>query len=211
MIGRIALLVAIVVTWFGILAAPLAARAQETTAECAGALWLAPAEATPEPEASARTAADAPSWLTTELTDACSGEVFTLADFAGKTLYVESMATWCGECFAQLSRVQEAFTRIPEAERQDIVLVALSSEIDLPREDLARYAAKTSFPLLFAVMPEAMLKTMAADVGREWAIPPAMPYLTVAPDGTISELHTGGSSADELLALFAAVQESAAE
>ena len=47
-------------------------------------------------------------WLTTELTDACSGETFALADFAGKTLYVESMATWCGECYEQLTRVQDA-------------------------------------------------------------------------------------------------------
>ena len=37
-----------------------------------------------------------------------------------------------------------------------------------------------------------------------------MPHLIVAPDGTIGELHTGGSSADELLALFAAAQDTAA-
>ncbi len=211
MIGRIAILATIVAIVFGILTVPFAVLAQETTAECAGAVWLTATEATPEPETSAQTTDAAPSWLATELTDACSGEAFTLADFAGKTLYVESMATWCGECFEQLSRVQEAFARIPETERDEIVLVALSSEIDLPREDLASYAEKTGFPLLFAVMPEAMLKTMVDDIGREWAIPPAMPHLIVSPDGTIGDLHTGGSSAEELLALFAAAQESAAE
>jgi hypothetical protein len=141
--------------------------------------------------------------MTTELTDACSGQTFTLAHFAGKTLYVESMATWCGECYEQLTRVKDAFAQIPDAERNDVVLVALSSEFNLPREDLARYADKTGFPLIFAVMPEAMLKTMVDDVGREWAIPSAMPHLIVAPDGTIGELHSGGSSTDELLATFA--------
>jgi hypothetical protein len=142
-----------------------------------------------------------------ELTDACSGETFTRGAFAGKTLYLESMATWCGECYEQLTRVQRAATQIPEEERGDVVLVALSSETDLPREDLARYAEKTGFPLIFAVMPEAMLKAMVDDLGREWAIPPAMPHLIVAPDGTIGDLHTGGSSPDELLAFFAAAQD----
>jgi hypothetical protein len=208
MIGHMALLVTIVAAWFSLLATPLVVRAQDTTDECASATWLAPLAATPEPKAPAQTTGEAPRWLTTELTDACSGEAFTLADFAGKTLYVESMATWCGECYGQLTRVQEAFAQIPEAEQEDIVLVALSSEIDLPREDLARYADKTGFPLIFAVMPEEMLIVMAQDVGREWAIPPAMPHLIVAPDGTIGELHTGGSSAEELLALLAEVQAS---
>ena len=52
------------------------------------------------------------------------------------------------------------------------------------------------------VMP-ASRTLMVADA----AVPPAMPHLIVAPDGTIGELHTGASSADELLALFTAAQD----
>ena len=64
--------------------------------------------------------------------------------------------------------------------------------------------------MIFAVMPEAMLKAMVDDLGKAVAIPPAMPHLIVAPDGTVGELHTGGSSAEELLALFADAQASSA-
>src|SRR5687767_13772795 len=109
---------------------------------------------------------------------------------------IESMATWCGECYGQLTRVQDAASLIPEDERDDIVLVALSSEVGLPREDLARYAEETGFPLIFAFMPQDMLKAMVDDLAQAVAIPPAMPHLIVAPDGTILELHTGGSSAE---------------
>ena len=35
-----------------------------------------------------------PDWLTMPLTNARSGETFTLADFAGKTVFVHPMATW---------------------------------------------------------------------------------------------------------------------
>jgi hypothetical protein len=184
--------------------------AQESPAICASAFWLEAPAATPEPGAR-QIEEPSPVWMTTELNDACSGEVFALADFAGKTLFVEAMATWCGECYGQLTRVQDAAARIPEEERGDIVLVALSSEVGLPREDLARYAEETGFPMIFAVMPEEMLQAMVDDVGRAVAVPPAMPHLIVAPDGTIGEIHTGGSSAEELLALFAEARESAAE
>ncbi len=188
----------------------VAAGTQDTAAACAGQVWLDVTSATSETDSTAQASSAMPSWMTADLTDACTGEAFTLADFAGKTVYVESMATWCGECYEQLTRVTEAFARIPEAERDNIVLVALSSEIDLPREDLANYAEKTGFPLLFAVMRDDLLKAMVDDLGREWAIPPAMPHLIVSPDGTVGDLHTGGSSVDELLAMFAEARQQTA-
>ena len=192
-----------------LLVTPHPATAQDATT-CASSVWLAPDAATPAAETAGAAAAETPDWMTIELTDACSGKTFTLADFAGKTIYIESMATWCVNCYHQMARAQDAIAQLPEASRSEIVQVALSSEIGLPREDLASYAQKTRFPMIFAVMPEAMLKAMADDLGRDVAVPPAMPHLIVAPDGTIGELHTGGSSADELLALFTAAQATAA-
>ncbi|MBA3414212.1 MAG: redoxin family protein [Chloroflexia bacterium] len=188
------------------------ADAQDAAATCASALWLEPltaaagtAEATP-----AEAGESAPAWTTAELTDACSGQTFTLADFASKTVYVEAMATWCPPCRDQLSRVKEAAAQIPEEEREDIVLVVLSSEIDLPREDLATYAVDNDFPFIFAVMPAEMLQAMAEDLGQEIAVPPATPHLIVAPDGTIGELRTGSAAPEEILALLAETREAPA-
>ena len=206
-IRRLALLTAIAPA----LAAPLlgtaTATGQESPAACTSAAWLEPAAATaPADPTRAEAAEPAPAWLTADLTDACSGESFALADFAGKTVYVEAMATWCPPCRDQLSRVKEAAAQIPEEEREEIVLVALSSEVDLPREDLAAYAVDNDFPFIFAVMPAKMLQAMAEDLGQEIAVPPATPHLIVAPDGTIGELRTGSSSPEEILALFAEAQ-----
>lgn len=189
------------------------AAGQESTADCASALWLEPlADATEEPgEASAaQTTEAAPAWFSTELTDACSGETFALSDFAGKTIYVESMATWCPPCRDQLARVKEAAAQIPTEEREEIVFVALSSEVDLPRETLAEYAATNDFPFVFAVMPAEMLQAMADDLGQEVAVPPATPHLIVAPDGTIGALRTGGESPEDLLSLLNEVRETSA-
>ena len=204
MVPRFALIPALALAWLVPLPGTVFAAVQEPAPACASALWLAPLAATPEARDAvpAAAAADAPAWLTAELTDACSGEVFALADFAGKTAYVEAMATWCPPCRDQLARVKDAAARIPEEERGDVVFVVLSSEVGLPREDLAAYAADNAFPFVFAVMPAEMLRAMADDLGREVAVPPAMPHLIIAPDGTVGELRTGNTAPEDLLVLL---------
>lgn len=166
-------------------------------ASCASALWLdslaTPGEAT-----------DAvPAWMGIQMTDACSGTTFTLADFAGRAMYVEAMATWCPPCREQLDRVKEAATQIPAEERAETVFVALSSEVDLPRETLAQYSVDNSFPFIFAVMPAEMLQAIADDLGQEVAVPPATPHLIVAADGSVGALRTGAEGAADILALLA--------
>jgi len=212
MVRRFFLVAALAAAGIGPLDGFHPAAAQDTAVDCASALWLEPlADAAGTAEAAPPVTAEAaPAWLTTELTDACSGQTFALADFAGKTAYVEAMATWCPPCRDQLARVKDAAARIPEEEREDVVFVALSSEVGLPRETLAAYAADNNFPFIFAVMSEEMLRTMADDLGQEIAVPPAMPHLIVAPNGTIGELHTGSASPEALLALIAEARETAA-
>jgi thiol-disulfide isomerase/thioredoxin len=186
--------------------------AQDAPADCASALWLAPLAAPEETDDTTvrEISEPAAAWMTTELTAACSGESFALADFAGKTIYIESMATWCPPCRDQLVRVKEAAAQIPEDEREEIVFVALSSEVDTPRELLAEYAAANDFPFIFAVMPAEMLQAMADDLGQEIAVPPATPHLIVAPDGTVGALRTGGEAPEDILAGLAEVRETSA-
>jgi thiol-disulfide isomerase/thioredoxin len=185
--------------------------AQEVPTECASAVWLEPLAATPETDDTAvrEITEPAPAWMTMELTDACSGETFALTGFVGKTVYIEAMATWCPPCRDQLARVKEAVVQVPEEEREEIVIVALSSEVDLPRETLADYAASNDFPFIFAVMPAEMLQAMADELGQEIAVPPATPHLIVAPDGAIGEIRTGSESPEDLLALFTETQQTA--
>jgi thiol-disulfide isomerase/thioredoxin len=185
--------------------------AQEKPDECASALWLEPLAAPEESDDTAdrEIAESPPAWMTTELTDACSGQTFTLTDFIGKTVYIEAMATWCPPCRDQLVRVKEATAQLSEEDSEDIVIVALSSEVELPRENLADYAASNELPFIFVVMPVEMLQSMADELGQEIAVPPATPHLIVAPDGAIGEIRTGSESPEDLLALFTETPQAA--
>jgi thiol-disulfide isomerase/thioredoxin len=146
-------------------------------------------------------AAERPSWHQLTLTNARTGEPFTLADFAGKTVYVEPMATWCTNCREQLGIVRDVQAKL---DPDRYVFVGLSVETDLPRETLASYADERGWPWLFAVMSPEMLQELTGTFGLTIGNPPTTPHFVIGPDGTTSALSTGIHPADDLLRDLAA-------
>jgi thiol-disulfide isomerase/thioredoxin len=134
------------------------------------------------------------------LTDARSGDSFTLGGFAGKTVFVEPFATWCSNCRQQLANVNAARQQAGE----DVVFVALSVEPNIGDEILAAYAADTGYDLIFAAMPPDMLQALAAQFGQTISNPPATPHFVIRLDGSTSELVTGIESTEAILAQVAA-------
>jgi thiol-disulfide isomerase/thioredoxin len=142
-------------------------------------------------------------WLDHPLRDAASGETFTLRDYAGAPLLVETMATWCGSCRRQLGNLRDA-SEMLEAADIPVAYVVISVERGLPDPVLADYAARQAFPFRFAVADDAMLGLLADAFGRGVLNPPSTPHLIVAADGTVGPLRTGFASPDELVALLTA-------
>ncbi len=153
----------------------------------------------------------APTWLTLPLTDAQTGKSFTLADFAGKTIVVEPMATWCSICRAQLRNTTAAIAKL-EADKQaeNLVFVALSVETNLTADRLAKYAKDNGFPHVFAIMTQDFLRALVAEFGRAAVTPPSSPGFIIRADGTYTSLETGVQSTDEVLAAIAKEIEAAA-
>ena len=138
-----------------------------------------------------------PAWAALSLTNVRTGEPFTLADFAGKTVFVEPMATWCTNCRAQLNNVKDAKAQLGNS---DVVFVALSVETTLEATALAGYADEHGFDWVFAVATPDLLQQLAGDFGQTIANPPATPHFIISPDGTVSELTTGIENAEAILA-----------
>lgn len=141
-----------------------------------------------------------PAWQLMALTDARSGATFTLADYAGKTVFVEPFATWCSNCRQQLANVHAAGQQAGE----EVVFVALSVEASIGDEALAAYAADTGYDLVFAAMPPEMLQALAAQFGQTISNPPATPHFVIRPDGSTGELVTGIEPTEAILAQVAA-------
>ncbi|KPK03931.1 MAG: hypothetical protein AMJ56_18315 [Anaerolineae bacterium SG8_19] len=148
-------------------------------------------------------ASDRPAWQQLALTNARTGESFTLADFEGRTVFVEPMATWCTNCRQQLTNVREAKQQLAN---DDVVFVALSVETNIDDATLASYADGAVFDWLFAVVTPEMLEQLAGEFGRVIANPPATPHFIIRPDGTYTELVTGIEPADQIISQITAAQ-----
>jgi hypothetical protein len=135
-------------------------------------------------------------WQTLPVTNAATGESFTLGDFHGQTVFVEPMATWCSNCRTQQGEVQQAKAQLGD----DVVFVGLSLETTLPAADLASYAQGNGFDWTYAVMSNDLLAGLADEFGRSITSAPSTPHFIIRPDGSVSELSTGIHSAEDIIA-----------
>ena len=149
----------------------------------------------------AKSASNLAEWLTTTLTDARTGDEFTVDDFLGCTVFVDMMATWCPSCRQQMEYVAAA---AKELDPDRFVFLSISVETELANKDLARYADDASFDWRFSVATPDALKAIVDEFGREAIVPPSVPHVIVEPDGTYGDLHTGYSKPDEIVGLMKA-------
>jgi thiol-disulfide isomerase/thioredoxin len=150
-------------------------------------------EATSVPEGNAY---NAPALTSLELINARTGETFTLADFAGKTVFVEPMATWCPNCRAQQGYVSQAMASLSS---DDFVFISLCVGENVSNETLANYAQQNSFPQLFAVATSEITNSLVQQFGFSVTSPPSTPHFTISPIGTVSSLRTGYHQASSII------------
>lgn len=145
-----------------------------------------------------------PAWQSVALTDARSGASFTLGDFAGRTVFVEPMATWCSKCREQMHIIRDVRAQL---DPDEVVFIGLSVETNISAAELARYVDEQGFDWMFAVMSPELLQELAGVFGRTIANPPSTPHFVIRPDGSVSELTTGIKPAEALLAELGAARE----
>jgi thiol-disulfide isomerase/thioredoxin len=137
-------------------------------------------------------------WGKAELVNARTGETFKIADFAGKTIYVEVFATWCPNCQKQLTAVHEAQMKFP-----DVVFIALSVEGDISNEALTMYADDNMFAdIIFAKATPEVLESLVMEFGADITNPPSTPHFFISSTGEASELITGIEDANKLAEHF---------
>lgn len=155
-------------------------------------------DATPTSETVAGGAQSAnPAWLTSPVVNAHTGETFTLADFAGKTVWVEPMATWCTTCRGQLPRVEAARAAL---DSNQYVFISFSVAENVDNATLTQYADDQGWHWTFAVATEALTQGMVDTFGRTVVTPPSTPHFIIRPDGSVTEIATGQPTTDEIVA-----------
>lgn len=134
------------------------------------------------------------------LTNVMTGETFTLEDFAGKTVIVETIATWCAACRGHLQRTQRAIEQLTAP--NDYVIVALSMEANLTDHQLQKYADRNDLNrsnAVFSIASMDILLAMRTRFGRAVLNPPATPHFFISPTGEVSNLSVGSTSVNQLM------------
>jgi thiol-disulfide isomerase/thioredoxin len=157
---------------------------------------------TPMPEAMEESAESAmvemPAWFGTSFKDVRTGASFTINDFKGKVVLVETMAVWCPTCLRQQQEIKALHDLL--GMRED--LVSLSLDID-PNEDetiLAGYTQQNSqFDWLYAIAGPDASREIGNAYGDQFLNPPSAPVLVIDRHGVAHPLPFGLKSAEDLM------------
>jgi hypothetical protein len=136
-------------------------------------------------------------WATTALNEVSSGQAFTIAGLAGRTIFVEAMAIWCTKCREQQFRFRDALARLDPATVAYVVLTVDPSET---ANELARYKRDRAFVGMYAVAGRNVSAALEQEFGSNVLNPPTVPLILVTAGGEI-RFETGGESVDEIVRL----------
>ncbi len=148
------------------------------------------------PEAMDDEMMEAPAWFGATLTNVSSGENFTISDFKGKVILVETLAMWCPSCKRQQIQVKA----LHEALGMDQDLVSIGLDID-PNEnaaDLKAYTEANGFDWIYAVAPAEVAREIGALYGDQFLNPPSTPILVIDRHGEAHPMPFGVKSAEDL-------------
>jgi thiol-disulfide isomerase/thioredoxin len=140
---------------------------------------------------------EAPAWFGASLTNARTGEAFTINAFKGKVVLVETMAQWCPNCKKQQGQVKLLNEQLGMP--ADLVIVAL--DID-PNEDVASlksYAESSGFDWNYAIAPAEVSREIGKLYGDNFLNPPSTPILIIDRKGEVHPLPFGIKSAEDLM------------
>jgi hypothetical protein len=145
------------------------------------------------------TAQRRPEWLDVPITDARTNAPIRLADFAGKTVVVESMAIGCAPCYAQQLESKQALAQLSP---DRVVYVSLNMLPGTSAAQLKQYADENQFSWMFATDTEQIAPTLQQHFGITILNVDAVPMFFISPRGAVSALHTGGIAAGDLVRLI---------
>jgi cytochrome oxidase Cu insertion factor (SCO1/SenC/PrrC family) len=146
---------------------------------------------TPVPQATT-----APEWFDMELTDVQTGETFTMNEYAGKVVLLQTMAIWCPNCVVQGNEVRNLHKALGNP--PDLISVSLDVDINEDSASLKEYAYGYGFEWHFAVAPLLVARALGNLYSAQYLNPPLDPMLIIDRDGNVHHLEYGIKDAEML-------------
>ena len=158
------------------------------------------------PDVAVETAAERPAYLDVELTDAATGETFTLASLEGEVVAIEPMAIWCSNCKAQQNNVKEAYSDIADA---GVTYISLGIDPGETEDALARYADRNEFGWTFVKAPTELSRELSDLLGPQILSAPSTPLIVLDANGDVFTQEWGFHDPDSLLGILGEAADAA--
>jgi len=154
------------------------------------------AAGTQEPVVAPATPTVTPDWFNMELTDVQTGETFTMNDYAGKVVLLETMAMWCPSCLLQAGQVQKLHEVLGNPE--DLISVSLDVDVNEDAASLKSYAVEYGLDWHLAVAPLEVARALGNLYTAQYLNPPLSPMLIIDREGNVHHLEYGLKKAETL-------------
>lgn len=137
-----------------------------------------------------------PDWFGMELVDVQTDKIFTMNDYAGKVILLETMAMWCPNCLVQANEVRNLHEALGHPD--DLISVSLDVDINEDSDSLKEYVQTYGFDWHFAVAPLEVARELGNLYTAQYLNPPLSPMLIIDRDGDVHHLEYGFKDADTL-------------
>ena len=137
-----------------------------------------------------------PDWFGIALEDSQTGETFTMNDFAGKVVLVQTFAEWCSTCAYQENEVRDMANALGNP--AGLVLVSLDTDLSEDKASLKKYADYFDFGWRFVVSPLEVSRALGNLYSVEYLNPPLEPMLIIDRHGQVYGLPNGFKNANQL-------------
>jgi cytochrome oxidase Cu insertion factor (SCO1/SenC/PrrC family) len=136
-------------------------------------------------------------WFDASLMDARTGQSFSIDDFQGKVVLVETMAIWCTNCLQQQGQVKKLHEQL--GARDDFVSIGLDIDPNENTAALKTYVENKGFDWLYAIPSKDVSREIASLYGDQFLNPPSTPIVVIDRHGDAHPLPFGIKSADDLM------------
>jgi len=134
-------------------------------------------------------------WKSVELTDVITGETFTVAQYAGKPILVESFAVWCPTCTKQ----QKEIKRVKELRGEEIIHISIDTDPNEDENKVIRHANDNNFDWHYSVSPSEVTNALIEEFGLTVVNAPSAPVILICEDQSTRLLEKGVKTAEELI------------
>jgi len=134
-------------------------------------------------------------WLDVELKDVRTGDVFTIGQFEGTPILLESFAVWCPTCTEQQRQIRKLHDMVGE----EVISISLDTDPNEDENRVLEHLDKNGFDWRYAISPIELTQGLIDDFGTGVVFAPAAPVILICPDLSARKLGSGVKKPAELL------------